>query len=231
MRNKLILPPSAHFSDARFTSNPASLPHHCTLIDSGCNTLHLCWLTVLLPFYTHRSLSLTLSVSLWAGFSVGTGYESAGSSWIVTDRLLVPLGDWVQRSCRPLLLAMYLKVSLGKGRRLRVGWRFGISLGGGGSRRRGMYLGILEGMGVRMSLRWNLGLDFGLIKRMRLWVELGWRLLLYLQWLVLRMVLQLWGSCSIFIEAAGLSCIVDLTQSVQCLALGMLQQVCLALTL
>lgn len=94
-----------------------------------------------------------------------------------------------------------------------------------------MYLGILEGMGVRMSLRWNLGLDFGLIKRMRLWVELGWRLLLYLQWLVLRMVLQLWGSCSIFIEAAGLSCIVDLTQSVQCLALGMLQQVCLALTL
>lgn len=43
------------------------------------------------------------------------------------------------------------------------------------------------------------------------------------------MVLKLWGSCTIFTEATGLSCTVDLTQSVQRLALSVLQQICLAL--
>lgn len=43
-------------------------------------------------------------------------------------------------------------------------------------------------------------------------------------------MLELWGSCSILTETTGLSGAVDLAQSVQCLALGMLQQICLALS-
>lgn len=60
---------------------------------------------------------------------------------------------------------------------------------------------------------------------------LGLRLLLYLDllWLWVRMVLELWGSISVFTKATGLSCTVNLTQGVQCLVLRMLQQVCLAL--
>lgn len=77
----------------------------------------------------------------------------------------------------------------------------------------------------------GLGLNLGQVQWYRLWVGLGLRLLLHLDllWLVVRMVLELWGSCSVLAETTGLSCTVDLTQSVQCLTLSVLQQVCLAL--
>lgn len=77
----------------------------------------------------------------------------------------------------------------------------------------------------------GLGLSLGLVQWWRLQVGLGLRLLLHLDllWLVARMVLELGGSGTVFTEATGLSCTVNLTQSVQCLALSVLQQVCLAL--
>lgn len=88
-------------------------------------------------------------------------------------------------------------------------------------------------MGI--SLRCSLWLS--LVQRRGLGQCLSRRLLLNLEQLellgllglLLRMVLLLWGSRFILTETAGLSCTVDLTQCVQCLALSVLQQVRLAL--
>lgn len=75
------------------------------------------------------------------------------------------------------------------------------------------------------------GLSLGLMQRWGLWVGLSRRLLQYLDLLrlVVRVVLELGGRRSVLTEPTGLSCTVDLTQSVQGLALSVLQQVCLAL--
>lgn len=85
-------------------------------------------------------------------------------------------------------------------------------------------------MGI--SLRCSLWLS--LVQRRGLGQCLSCRLLLNLEQLellglLLRVVLLLWGSRFILTETAGLSCTVDLTQRVQCLALSVLQQVRLAL--
>lgn len=94
---------------------------------------------------------------------------------------------------------------------------------------------MLLGKGMEISLRCDLGLGLilGVVQRWGLWVGLGLRLLLYLDLLrlVVRVVLELGGCCSVLTEATGLSCAVDLSQGVQCLALGVLQEVCLALSL
>lgn len=87
---------------------------------------------------------------------------------------------------------------------------------------------MLLGKGMKISL--GCGLCLGLVQRWGLQVGLGLRLLnLGLLWLVVRVVLELGGSCSVLTETTGLSGAVDLTQCVQSLALGVLQQVGLAL--
>lgn len=96
---------------------------------------------------------------------------------------------------------------------------------------------MLLGKGMEISLRCGLGLglSLGLVQWWGLWVGLGLGLglllLLYLDllWLVVGVVLELGGRCSVLTEATGLSCTVDLAQSVQGLALSVLQQVGLAL--
>lgn len=101
-------------SDLRLTSNAASLPRHHHLFNSLGQFLQLPLVTgLLLFFHNHLLLRLrpALSVSLWVGFSVGTGCGSAGSRRIVTDHLF--LGDGIQRSCCPLLLALEWKLDLG----------------------------------------------------------------------------------------------------------------------
>lgn len=87
---------------------------------------------------------------------------------------------------------------------------------------------------MEVSLRCGVGygLSLGLMQRWGLWVGLSRRLRLYLdllRLLVVRVVLELGGRRSVLTEPTGLSCTVDLTQSVQGLALSVLQQVRLAL--
>lgn len=207
-KTRSLVPPLV--SDLCLTSNAASLPHRHQLFDSVHYFLHLAFMTGLLLL----RLYVALSVSLWGVFSVGTGCGSAGSRGSAADRLF--LGDDFKGSRRPLLLALELKLKLSEGRGLRIGRR-------------------LLGMEVSLRCDLGLGLSLGLVHWWcrRLWMGLRLRLLLLLhldlQRLVVRMMLELWGSGSVFTEATGLSCTVDLTQRVQCLALGMLQQVCLAL--
>lgn len=158
---------------------------------------------------------------------MGTGRGSARSRRIVTGHLL--LGDGVQVSHRGRLA---VERRLGHGRRLGIGRRLGNSLKWRESRRLRVLL--LQGERMEISLRCGLqGGRWGLegVDRRRVRVGLGLRRLLYvdLRRLVERVVLQLRGSGSVLTEAAGLSRTVDLTQRVQGLALGVLQQVRLAL--
>ncbi len=106
-------------SDLCLTSNTTGLPHHHHVFNSLSHILQLPFTAGLLIFFYILLLLfyLALSVSLWIGFSVGTGCGSAGSRGIVTDQIF--LGDGVQRSCSPLLLALELK--LGQGWGLRIG--------------------------------------------------------------------------------------------------------------
>ena len=216
-------------SDLCLAPNTTSPPrHHHHLFNPFHYLLHLPFVTGLLIFiYTllHLRLCLTLSVSLWERFSVGTGCGSAGSHRIAAGRLF--LGGGFERSCHLLLLALERIRMLRYGRGLRVSRRLWNSL----NQREGWRLGVWLGKGMEVSRRGNLGLGLGLVRWWRLWVGLGLRLLLYLdllKWVVLRR-LEPGGGCSVFTEAAGLSCTVDLTQVVQGLTLGVFQQVGLAL--
>lgn len=88
--------------------------------------------------------------------------------------------------------------------------------------------------GVNQRRGWCLWLRLGMRKHSlgqgwRLRMDLGLRLLLYLNRGVVGRVLELGGSRSVLTEATGLSGAVDLTQSVQCFTLSVLQQVGLAL--
>lgn len=113
---------SAFMSDSCLASNATSLPRHHHLFDFLCNFLDVPFLIgLLLHFYILLLLYITLSVSLWVGFSVDTGCGSAGSWRIVNDHLFFFLMDGVERSCCPLL-ALELKLKLlGKGWGLRIG--------------------------------------------------------------------------------------------------------------
>lgn len=157
---------------------------------------------------------------------MGTGCGSARSRRIVTGHLLV--GDAVQVSRRGRLA---VERCLGHGRRLGIGRRLGNSL----KRRESRRLRVLL-LGERMEISLRCGVRGGRwclegVDRRRVWVGLGLRRLLDvdLRRLVERVVLQLRGSGSVLTEAAGLSRTVDLTQRVQGFALGVLQQVRLAL--
>lgn len=152
---------------------------------------------------------------------MGTGYGSAGPRRVLADPLF--LGNGVQR---PLLRGgLDLDLGQGQGWGLGVGWRLSDSLQQRGSRQR---WGLLR-QGVEVSLgrlRLGLGLRWGVVERRR---GLDRRRLLDLWRLVDGVVLELRGGRSVLAEATGLSCTVDLTQGVQGLALGVFQQVGLAL--
>lgn len=108
-------------SDLCFTSNATSLPQHHHLFNPLRHLLHLPVYAGLLLFVYALlllRLYLALSVSLWVSFSVGTGCGSAGSYRILAGRLF--LGEGVQRTCCPLLLALVLILELGDGWGLRI---------------------------------------------------------------------------------------------------------------
>lgn len=156
---------------------------------------------------------------------MGTGCGSARSRRIVTGHLF--LGDGVQVS------RLAVERCLGHGRRLGIGRRLGDSLK---RRQRRRLRVLLLGERMEISLRRGLrrgrrGLEGVDRRRVRVRVGLGLKRLLYvdLRRLVERVVLQLRGGGSVLTEAAGLSRTVDLTQRVQGLALGVFQQVRLAL--
>lgn len=103
---------SNHLSNLRLASSTTRLPPPHHLFQLLSNFLHLSFFTdLLLSFYTF--LLLYLTVSLWDGFSVGTGSGSAGSRGTVADSHFFFLGDGVERYCCPLLLVLELKLVLG----------------------------------------------------------------------------------------------------------------------
>lgn len=98
---------SYHLSNLCLASSTTNLPPHHHLFQSLCNFLHLSFFTGLLLCLF---LLLCLAVSLWEGFSVGTGSGSAGSCRTVAHRLFFFLREGVERSRRPLLLVLELKL-------------------------------------------------------------------------------------------------------------------------